>query len=512
MVPVLAQDMSFEELDAAEEALTSAGIDYQRFGRRLHVKPAEQSNAIRILNKADALPQDTSTGFEALIQDDSPFRPESENAFRRRVALGNELAKVIASGPNIAAARVFITMETKRRIGMPNTVPTASVHVRMARSHTISQSMVEGFARLVAGAVPGLKPHDVNVIANDRPYGVPDPDDAWAADMLDRKKQEEGHYLSKIRDSLSYIPGVLAAVAVELDGAKKRTESHTWAKPVPKVEESRKSKTTDQQSPGETGTNPNVGAALGSAGSARGSEDQERKTEFYDTKPSETVVSEHPPFTIKRITAAISIPRSFFVSIFKAQPGNETTEPTDGDQVFEALRNSEIDRVRNLVKNIIMAESDDDVKVVSFYDFEPGTAKLRGVPGGVVQAGVGDASGYVDMAKGYIPQVGLVLLALFCLLTVIRMVRKTTRAASAIPSPQQGIDVVDEHMAGPDGVLHVAGLTPVGQAEMPDGMLEGQEVDDDTLRFKQLGEQVSRMVDDSPQVAADLLRRWVDAD
>jgi len=81
--------------------------------------------------------------------------------------------------------------------------------------------------------------------------------------------------------------------------------------------------------------------------------------------------------------------------------------------------------------------------------------------------------------------------------------------AAAIPSPTYVPMEDEELMTGPDGVLRVGGSV-VGDADMPEGLLLGHEVDEDTLRFKQLGEQVSRMVDDAPQVAADLLKRWVE--
>jgi flagellar M-ring protein FliF len=512
-VPLLAQDLSFAELDSAEGALQAAGVNFETHGQRIYVHPKDQANAIRLLSRADALPQDTTVGFAALIEEDSAFRSESENAFRRRVALGHELEKVIATAPEVTSARVLIQMERERRLNAPNTQPTASVMVTMAPGHQMAAAKVESLARLVAGAVPDLKPHNVTVVdaVTLHSYGLPDPDDLFAADMLDKKKQEEGHLLGKILNQLAYIPGVLAGVTVELDGRRRTIQSNVWADPQPKVEETRSYQSSAQDRPGETGTNPNVGIALAGAGEATGSHEKEQKTEFYDAKPKETTVTEDHPFHIKRVTAAINIPRSFFVSVFKAQPGNAEKEPVEGDAVFEAIKSRQVDHVREQVKNIIMAESDDDVKVESYYDFDPGTSTLRSVPGGMVQAGITDGEGTVSLLRSHGSAVGLSVLALVALGLMVMIVRKSGRAAARVPSargrPPEDADLI----TGPDGLLRVPGV-PVGRADMPEGLLQGQEVDDDTLRVQQLGEQVSKMVDENPAVAAELLRRWVGAE
>jgi flagellar biosynthesis/type III secretory pathway M-ring protein FliF/YscJ len=514
-VALLPQDMSLEQLDEAEAALAEAGVHYQIRGKRIYVPMAEQSNSIRVLNRKGALPEDTSIGFQELIADDSPFRPSKENDRRFEIALGNELAKVIASSPDVEKARVFIQSEMKRRLTGPATVPTGSVYVSMRRGQKLTQQAAESFARLVSGAVPGLEAHRVEVIDGHthRRLTVADPENAWATDMLDRVKQNEQHLIKKIHEHLSYIPGVLAAVTVELDHSKKRTQKATWADPTPKSEESENSKTNSASRSGEPGTNPNVGIALDGGSLGASSEEKRTSTDFYEANPSEIIDAEIIPGAIMRTTAAINVPRSFVVSIFKAQPGNEDTEPTDGDPVFETIRKQQQDLIRDGVKNIIQAESDDDVRVSTFYDFDPATGALGTLGGGAAVAGVGQGGEYAEIASEYGPEAGMIVLALFALFMLFMMVRRSTKAAAAIPTPAGPSLLEDEaeYIAGEDGIIHLPGGV-VGDAEMPDGMLMGQEVNEDALRFKQLGEQVSRMVDENPQIAADLLKRWVETE
>jgi len=197
--------------------------------------------------------------------------------------------------------------------------------------------------------------------------------------------------------------------------------------------------------------------------------------------------------------------------VFKTQPGSEKTEPGEGDPVFEAIKKRESDRVQTIVVNIIMAQAPDDVKVECYYDLDPGAEVGKDASGGLAQAGlVPQGGGYADLIYRHGPQAGLVGLALFGLLTLTMMVRRNTRATAGVAPTHRQLQE-SATVTGGDRVLRIPGGA-VGEAESPDGLLQGEEVDEGTLKFKQLGEQVSRMVEDSPQVAADLLTRWVNSD
>ena len=64
--------------------------------------------------------------------------------------------------------------------------PDTSVTVTLASGKEMTHEIVEGFAKLVAGGVAGLKPHQVNITdaRTMRSYGLPDPDDAASFDLL----------------------------------------------------------------------------------------------------------------------------------------------------------------------------------------------------------------------------------------------------------------------------------------------------------------------------------------
>ena len=173
------QPMSALEIENAEEVLRANGADYRIDQDRILVRSEDRHRLMSALNVADALPSELAITFATLMEDDSPFRPESENASRRNIALGNELARIIAASPDVAAARVIVQPLARRAIGNRNAPASASVSLTMVSGRSLTNDRVRGVARLVAGAVAGLEPHMVAVVDGNtgRPWIVPRPED-----------------------------------------------------------------------------------------------------------------------------------------------------------------------------------------------------------------------------------------------------------------------------------------------------------------------------------------------
>ena len=115
--------------------------------------------------------------MQAVVSDQNPFLAPEARKFAQTYAKGNELAKVIATYPFVKSASVLIQDREKRRIGGSSHSPTASVVVRLAAGKEMGAGMIEGFAKLVAGAVAGLQPHNVNITdsSTGRSYSMPHP-------------------------------------------------------------------------------------------------------------------------------------------------------------------------------------------------------------------------------------------------------------------------------------------------------------------------------------------------
>jgi flagellar biosynthesis/type III secretory pathway M-ring protein FliF/YscJ len=300
---------------------------------------------------------------------------------------------------------------------------------------------------------------------------------------------------------------VRVSVSVELDASRRKTKTQDYGKQDIKTEESTETSNNTGGGAAETGVNANVGVALTGGETRTTNRSEETRAEYFPAQPIRMEDIEHAPFTLKRAMASIGIPRSFLVGIHRARFG-EKAEPAglDDDANFQALRETELARVRSAAMNILMTKDAEDVDVTVFYDFAPEGTEFSTFPGGIMTAAAADA-GAASLLQRYGMQGGVLALALLSFLMMARMVRKSSQVVSAVLPPQHRSDDEPES----EELLSVSGR-PVGKAAASEGLLVGQEVDEDTLRFTQLGAQVSKMVETDPETAAELIRRWSETD
>ncbi|MCB9851324.1 MAG: hypothetical protein H6817_11545 [Phycisphaerales bacterium] len=510
-VPVLDQSMSLDQIDAALTELRNQKIDAEKIGSRVYVNPEDRDKALLALNSADALPKDTSIGFAEYMADDDPFRPADENKWRRQVALATELGRVLESGDDVLSARVLFQDKSKRRIGAAASIsPSASVQLKLKPGRAFDRQLVAGVCRFISGAVPGLEPHNVTVVdaATMRPFSLSSPEEALGEELLDQRKQNEHHITEKLMAALQSVPGVLVSVSVQLDASRRKTQTQDFGKPGIKSEDSTETSSDSGNGPAEAGVNANVGVALGGGQTKTTTRSEESHAEYYEGQLTKVENIEHAPFTLERATASIAIPRSFLVGIHRARYGEPAdAAKLDEDPDFASIRDAEVARVRSTAMNILMSKDPADVDVTVFYDFSPESHELNTFPGGgemVMAASDGGAGGYL---RRYGMQGGVVALALISFLMMARLVRKSSDVVAAIMPPEKKA----KRDEGSEEVLDVS-TGPVGKAAASDGLLIGQEVDEETLRFTQLGDQISNMVTTDPETAAELIRRWVEAD
>ena len=79
------------------------------------------------------------------------------------------------------------------------------------------------------------------------------------------------------------------------------------------------------------------------------------------------------------------------------------------------------------------------------------------------------------------------------------LVRKSGRSLEMLPAELEAPSDPEE-------------VQTMDAAMLSEGVLEGQEVDEESLRFQNYTEQVSKMVEGDPQTAAELLQRWSEQD
>lgn len=506
MVPLVGTEFTYDSLDAAEAALKSSGIDYQVVGTRFLVKPADRYNALRVVYAANALPEGSLFDMASVVNDPNPFQSPEAREYAQNYAKGNELAKIIATYPFVRKASVLLNPKSKRRLGQPGDEPSASVAVTLAPGQEMTPDMVDGFAKLVAGSVSALKPHRVNITDSrtGRSFSVPHPDDALSFDYLSVVKQREAHLLSKIQTQLGHIPGVQAQVTVELDTSKRVKQKQVHDSPQPRMETSSSNEQISGGASGEPGVQANVGSAVAGGSESQSQSQEETHVENFEPKLLETETVEQGPLSVKRVTATVSIPRSFIVGLFTAQD-EEGQNPKDDDPKFVALRNEQLSRVKAAVEKIVMARNSDDVQVDVHPDLRwspDGGSWAQSPTESVAMVDVASPTDTLGLVKDYGPLAGLGSLAVMSLFMMLRIVRKSSDEAARWSTP------IGEMME--EEPMLAVGSGTVGQAAVSESFLAGREVDERTLRYHELGAEVTKMVEGDPRGAATLLRQWVE--
>ena len=508
MVPLVTREFSFDELDSAESALQEEGIAFETRGTRLFVRSVDRYRVLRVLHSAEALPDGSLYDMDAVVSNTSPFLSPEQRRTNETWARGNELAKIIASSPYVRDVRVMITDRSRRHLNRAPLEPSASVTVTLASGKEMRPAMVETFAKLVSGAVAGLEPHNVNVIdaTTLRAYNTRHPDDPGGGEYLDQVRQHENHLYRKIMNKLAHIPGVLVDVSVQLDATKRVENLIVHGEPAEKRTTSHETSQSVRMEPTEAGLRPNTGVAVTSAVGGQTGTTEESTQEFFNPQVTKTETIEHLPFARKSVTASVSLPRSFLVSVFMANRP-EAEPPSDDDPDFTSLRMEQVDRIRKSVEKIVMADSPDDVIVDVYPDVEWGSEGMgwKVVPGNLAAGDIA-ATGSDPMAlvRGYGPQAGMGFLALMSLFLMMRVVRKSSPVEADEP-----VSLGAEQVPADEGVFTV-GPFPVGEAAVSAALLAGREVGEETLRYEELGTEVAKMVESDPSATADLLRRWID--
>lgn len=510
MVPLVNRDFAFEDLDAAELVLRSNGIDFETRGMRILVPAAERYNAQRLLVTQDALPEGSLFDMESVVSDTNPFQSPEARQYAQNYAKGNELAKIIATSPFITSASVLINPVTKRRLGGHTDIPTASVTVNMRSGKDMDPAMVEGFAKLVSGAVAGLKPYNVSIIDGRtmRSFSLPHPDDAVGFDVFTIIQRREEHYREKILNKLADIPGLQVGVTVQLDTSKSVIQNITHDPPALKMEQTDATDQSSGNQPTEPGVSANLGQALTAGRPGQKNTTEKSISDYFEPKLTKTETIEKMPFATRKITATIGIPRSFVVGVFMALHPDSKPNPKDDDPVFLAVRDEQVNRVKGSVELIVMAEDPSDVEVDVYPDMDwsvEGGVWSRAPGGTAASLPAAVTTDTLGMIRLYGPQAALAGFALMSLLMMMRMVRKSSEGLSTVRKEP------DESRSAPDAdqFLTVGGGA-VGRAEVSQSMLQGQEVEPEALHHQELGQEVAKMVEQDSEGTARLVQQWID--
>ena len=112
----------------------------------------------------------------------------------------------------------------------------------------------------------------------------------------------------------------------------------------------------------------------------------------------------------------------------------------------------------------------------------------------------------MDFVSSNGKQIGLFALAVLAMGMMMMMARKS---GTSVSTQDDGANEVTP--GSPLGDLYVDDGA-IGKAGSPDAFLIAQETDENSIRTRQISKQVSDLINDDPDGAAQLVRRWIERD
>ena len=353
---VLFSGLESEDAGAIAQKLNDEKIPYELAGNGTISVPADKVYDVQMKMAVQGLPQGGSAGFE--LFDKSTFgMTEFTEKLNYQRALQGELARTICQLRPVMSARIHITIPQDKVFESEQQPSKASVALKLRRGTPLTDEQVGGIVHLVASAVEGLKPQDVEVI--DQEGNVLSESMASAAGtggMLNTnqtklKRQYENEITQNLQSMLARIVGpekAVVRVSADMIFDQKQTKSETY-QPAANGQASNAAQSgtapagvmlSQETSSEDYKGNVTPPAILGNATrSAAGSGDNYNRStttaQYQVSKMIEETV--YAPGTLKRLSVAVlvdkSVTSSQVSSIRNAVTAAAGIDPKRGDQV-----------------------------------------------------------------------------------------------------------------------------------------------------------------------------------
>ena len=489
---------SASEINSMATAFSQEGLDsYEIEGNKIRVPRNRRGEYMAALGKHNALPEDFTEIFTRALEAGGTFISPSDRQAYLKGATEKRLSRMLSDWPNVE--RAYVVYGTKRKGGWNrDTVATASVQVKPRNNEPLDPAVISSIRKTVVKAIPGLNPEDCAVtdlsiqrttVGGSEDYGSP-LDDRYIA----RKQHYEREYKDKILEGLSWIPGVTVTPYVELNEEMNHREEQVQYDPKGAVtvsqSETSVERTSESAAPaGRPGYLAQNAARTLATATAKGTSESEMQTESSQQSLTSTTrtTSEKPGLTPKRVTVAVTVPTSYFERVWRKQnppkEGEEAKQPEASD--LEPIRTQTIAQVKEFVATTIPQPADgtdpkDLVTVAPFPDIAPPEIPEPGLAENVF-VWLGD----------YWSTLGLIGLALASLLMLRSMIRSapvaTTDARASAAAPGE----------------------PGEEKELSAQEVAQRQLKRFTGSSGSLRDELSELVSEDPDIAANILRNWI---
>jgi flagellar biosynthesis/type III secretory pathway M-ring protein FliF/YscJ len=516
MEPVLEQDFAPEDIARVTADLRSRGITYSVSGARILVPTDRKVEVLGSLIYQDMLPHDSATPLlEMMNKSTSAFDPSSKTDMIANEGRQAYLAMIIHTFPQVRHAMVALAVPPHRSLDGPNS-PSATVNIQMKPGGKPDNRLATAAADVIVGAISGMNRSNVHVIVDGvaRPVAPSSTDDEGgsAVAYMDQVREGEKYYSDQITGVFGFVDGVMVHVNVlpKTDSSESKENTFNAKGAVSKEIESENEATSSggaNHAGGDPGVNsntaPNQGMSVnGSEGGASGSTMEKTHSKSSVFVPGTEVVKRSPSGSCTIQSASVAFPRSYFIKTYKIET---QTDKAPSATLLDPYITKQLDKFKAMVKGCLHVDTDSAIVVDTYTELQPLEA----------ESPTQMTSGVTMMLGSHVREIALGALALMSLFMVPMIVRKSGSPAMLAGAGIGGAGGLGDGVAAAatvDAMLAkaVAKANDVTQ-EVGEGgrTLDGVEMDEESLRNQQVLEQVSTLVKDNPDAAANLIKRWM---
>ena len=484
---------------------------------------ADQVNDVKLKLAAKGLPKDNSFGYELLDKDQPLGASKNVEAVRFQRVLEGEIARTIMTIQSVKAARVLLAIPVQSVFVRDRKKPSASVMVNLYKGRSLDKGQVDSIVHLVASSVPQLEAEQVTVVdQTGRLLNIKEADDNanLTTKQFEFKKNIETHLMDSISNILSPVVGsngMRAQISADVDFTEtdKTQEMFNPDLPALRSEQTSEEQNTLGKAQGVPGALSNQPTPAGTAPETLDAAGQNTDGKSGSAAKTATRNFELDK-TITHMKLASGVLRRLSVAVVV---DDRHIVQADGTVKYQPYAQEDINRFIELVKQAVGFDSarGDQVTVTNVTFKIP--EELEALP----EPPLWEQGWFLDLMK----QVAAVLVVLFLVFGILRPTMRRLggkseeeiRAELMAQAETQALAAAEAKAAEIGGqVSYDENGVPVAVPSISEiqGMLDN--VDNDLLlldmpqSYEHRLEYVKRLIDDDPQIVAQVIKGWIKKD
>jgi flagellar M-ring protein FliF len=485
--------LSETEVDSVEMSFSQAGLKlWEREGRRIRIPKKTRNEYLAALRESATLPLALRSSLQEAIDKASPFDSSEQRTSREMHAKAQDLGAKISAFPEIRWASV--EYDQGERTGLSRARPqSASVLVSPEGTEPLTKARVNMIKELIRGSYAGMNNEDVVVIDTNASHLNGD----WKDEdpMLRKRLEEEKSYEQKVLRALVGYGPIRVAAHAELDptmGVEKAvlkydSERTTLQEYSKKVDE----QSTRQGPKGVPGTAPN---AIGNRAATLDEPEQFSKTKEDEREATGVVgqqyeLSKLAAMQVKKVTVSVGLPTSYYDRVILQDFLRENPDKTAADMpkptvaMLQQKRTETEGKIKAAVSPLLppVPPGADPLPLVHVWDFPD-------IPEPMVATGGGTGKALTWLSESW-PSLAMLGLAAIAIL-----IARSALLGGGNGTPRDFNEGFGLELPTP----------PQEEEDANSDENEGMQITGGSLK-----EELFRMVDKNPEVAANVLRSWI---